>query len=105
MSIRRRTLAIAVLTLAVVGGGLAYTVARIHTWHEQGWIGLYYYPEMKMPAKKGRPAQVIGGGEVVLMYGGTPADGRILPDDRVVAVNGIPISDLQGLHRLEAQIP
>ena len=105
MSSRRRTLAIAVLTLAIVGGGFAYTAARIHAWHEQGWTGLYYYPEMKMPAKKGRPAQTISGGQVVMVYGSTPADGRILPTDRVEAVNGIPISDLQALQRLDKQIP
>ena len=105
MSSRRRTLAIAVLTLAIVGGGFASTAARIHAWHEQGWTGLYYYPEMKMPAKKGRPAQTISGGQVVMVYGSTPADGRILPTDRVEAVNGIPISDLQALQRLDKQIP
>lgn len=105
MSARRRNLAIAVLTLAIVGGGFAYTVARIHAWHDQGWTGLYYFPDIPFPAKKGKPAQSIGGGEVVMVYGGTPADGRILPTDRVAAVNGIPITDLQALHRLEEQTP
>lgn len=105
MSARRRNLAIAVLTLAIVGGGFAYTAARIHAWHEQGWTGLYYFPDIPMPAKKGRPARSIAGGEVVMVYGGTPADGRILPSDRVAAVNGIPITDLQALHRLDEQTP
>ncbi|MFL6248792.1 MAG: SpoIIE family protein phosphatase [Thermoanaerobaculia bacterium] len=105
MSARRRTLAIAVLTLAIVGGGFAYTAARIRAWHQQGWTGLYYFPDIPMPAKKGKPARSIGGGEVVMVYGGTPADGRILPTDRVTAVNGIPIADLQALRRLEDQTP
>lgn len=104
MSARRRTLAIAVLTLAFVGGGFAYTVARIHAWHEQGWTGLYYFPEVQMK-KKGRPSQPIFGGEVVMVYGGTPADGPILPTDRVTAMSGVPIADLQALRRLEERIP
>lgn len=105
MSARRRTLAIAVLTLAVVGGGFAYAAVRIQLWHEQGWTGLYYFPDIPIPSKKGKPQASLGGGEVVMVYGGTPADGRILPTDRVESVNGIPISDIRALRLFELQVP
>jgi serine phosphatase RsbU (regulator of sigma subunit) len=105
MSAHRRTLAIAVLTLAFVGGGFAYTVLRIHAWHEQGWTGLYYFPEIKASQKKGGPAKSIFSGDVIMVYGGTPADGTILPTDHVTGVNGIPIANLQALRRLEERIP
>jgi hypothetical protein len=102
MSSRGRTFAIHIVTLAIVLGAFGYTIARIRTWHEQGWAGLYYFPDM--PKQKTGHARPSMAGEVVLVYGGTPADGRILSSDRVTAVNGIPIADLAGLRRLESRL-
>jgi hypothetical protein len=105
MSTRRRTLAIYVLTLAIFGGGLAYTVVRIQDWHTRGWTGLSYFPDVPTPKTKINARQfVTAGGELMMIYDGTPAKGRIRSSDRVVAVNGIPIGDLQALRRLEKQL-
>lgn len=104
MSLRRRNLAITVLTLLVMSGAAAYTVARILAWHEQGWTGLYYFPDIPLTAKQGEKPRSIGGGEVVMVYGGTPADRRILPTDRIVSVNGHSIDDIQKLRAVEDRI-
>jgi Stage II sporulation protein E (SpoIIE) len=100
-SSRRRTLAIFILTLAVAGGAIAYTFVRINEWHEQGWAGLYYFPEL--PGEKNTDLQIFSG-EVMMIYGGTPADGVIRPTDRVLAVNGIPTRDLARLRELEERL-
>jgi hypothetical protein len=105
MSTRRRTFAIYLLTLALVGGGFGYTVLRIHEWHTRGWTGASYFPDVPTPKKKRAPSQFGAvSGELVMIYGGTPAEGRFQPNDRVVAVNGIRISNLRELRRLETQL-
>src|SRR5688572_12996401 len=106
MSPRSRTLAIYLLTLAIFGGGLAYTVVRIQDWHTRGWTGLNYFPDVSSTKKQKTTAQQFGAvsGELVMIYGGTPAEGRILPTDRIVAVNGVPIGNLPELRRLESEL-
>jgi hypothetical protein len=103
MSARRRTFAISAITLVLVGGGFGYTVARIYDWHQRGWTGVYYFPVVPLRHRNPGPVQAFGG-EVVLVPGGTPADGRILPDDRIEAVNGIPVTRLDELRALEPQL-
>jgi serine phosphatase RsbU (regulator of sigma subunit) len=106
MSSRSRTLAIYLLTLAIFGSGFGYTVLRIHDWHTRGWTGLSYFPDV--PTKKNQKAtpQQFGAvsGELVMIYGGTPADGKILPTDRIVAVDGVPINNLPELRRLDSEL-
>ncbi len=104
MSPRRRALAIYALTFAIFGGGLAYTVARIHHWHTLGWTGLSYLPTVPAPKKKISTPVATVSGELIMVYDGTSADGPIRPSDRIVAVNGVPIGDMARLKRLEAQL-
>jgi hypothetical protein len=105
MSSRRRTLAIYLLTLAIFGSGLGYTIVRIHDWHTRGWTGLSYLPEVPPPKTKVDARQLAtASGELLMVYDGTPAKGRIRSSDHVVAVNGIPIGNLQALRRLETQL-
>lgn len=105
MSARRRALVISIITLAIVGGGFGYTISRIYVWHQQGWTGLFYFPDLSVaPATKTRPAPLASSGEVITVYGGTAADGRILPGDRIVSVNGVPIGNLAGVRALEPKL-
>jgi hypothetical protein len=103
MSTRRRTVAIYVLTLAIVGAAIGYTVGRIKMWHEQGWTGAFFYPEVmsRGPNDDAGPPS----GHVVMVYGGSPADGRLEAFDRVVAINGIPIRDAARLRALDDRLP
>ncbi|HYC62090.1 MAG TPA: SpoIIE family protein phosphatase [Thermoanaerobaculia bacterium] len=99
-SSRGRALIVYVLTLALVGAAVAYTMMRIAAWHEQGWTGVFYFPEI--PGQKGE--QEVLSGEVIMIYGGTPADGRILPADRIVGVNGIPVRNLAAVRAIEEKL-
>jgi hypothetical protein len=104
MSPRRRTFAVLILTLAFVLVAFGYTLARIRAWHQQGWAGFYYFPEVTAKGNKSAEAKTLLKGEVVMVYGGTPADGTILSTDRVLAVDGIPIDNLAELRRLEPRL-
>lgn len=89
-------------SLAIIIAALGYTTGRIIRWHEQGWAGVYYFPDV--PAQKRTQHLQTMAGEVILVYGGTSADGRILPNDRIVAVDGIPIRNLAALQKLEKRV-
>jgi serine phosphatase RsbU (regulator of sigma subunit) len=106
MSPRSRTLAIYLLTLAIFGGGFGYTIVRIREWHTRGWTGASYLPEIPRTKKKiTRPNPFASNsGELVMVHSGSPADGFILPNDQVVAVNFIPIGNQTALRKLDKQI-
>lgn len=108
MTDRNRFLFIFVLTLAVVGAGFGYTIGRIHKWHQRGWVGVYYYPELpqrkdKKPTKREERLQAKPG-EVIITFGGTSADGKILYADRILSVNGIPIKNVAQLRALDETV-
>jgi serine phosphatase RsbU (regulator of sigma subunit) len=100
MSTRRRTIAIYAITLAIVGAAVGYTVGRIQKWHTIGWAGVYFYPEL--PQKKN--AVWASSGQVVMIYGGSPADGALKSHDRILAVNGVPLHDLARLRALNDRL-
>src|SRR6187549_1970327 len=95
---RRRTIAIYAITLAIVGAAVGYTVGRIQKWHTMGWAGVYFYPEL--PQKK----VLATSGQVVMIYGGSPADGTLRSHDRILAVNGVPLHDLGRLRALNDRL-
>ena len=101
MSARKRFILIFAITAAVAGGGLAYMVGRIHEWHTRGWTGAAYAPDF--PRKASKRASSFSGtpGDVLMVHGGSAADGRLRAHDRVVSVNGIPIRDLKRLRALD----
>jgi serine phosphatase RsbU (regulator of sigma subunit) len=101
MSVRRRNAVLFALTLGIVGAGFGYTIGRIIKWHQLGWSGMYYYPPM--PVSPAQPF-AMRAGEVLMTYGGSPADGKVLPHDRVVAVNGIPIQEGARLRALSERL-
>ncbi|HYO78601.1 MAG TPA: hypothetical protein VE010_19230, partial [Thermoanaerobaculia bacterium] len=103
MSARKRFLLIFVITLAVAGAGFGYLFGRMHRWHDRGWTGASFYPEM--PSWQRTPTFGAKPGDVLMVYGGSPADGRLLPYDRVTHVNGIPIRDAKRLRALDRSLP
>ncbi|HEX6160524.1 MAG TPA: hypothetical protein VF111_10190, partial [Thermoanaerobaculia bacterium] len=106
MSARNRLLVVLVLTLAAVGAALGFAIGRVHHWHEHGWTGVFYSPELPDQPK---PAKGAGGwqnrpGEVVMTYRGSPADGKILSFDEIVSINGIPRTDAKQLAALRERL-
>lgn len=106
MSARNRLLVVLVLTLAAVGAALGFAIGRVHHWHEHGWTGVFYSPELPDQPK---PAKGAGGwqnrpGEVVMTYRGSPADGKILSFDEIVSINGIPRTDAKQLAALRERV-
>lgn len=105
MSPRKRLLIVLVLTLAAVGAALGFAIGRIHHWHQKGWTGLFYTPDLGNQPKN----QTFGGwqnrpGEVMMTYSGSPAEGRVLSFDEVISINGIPRSDARRLTALREQL-
>ncbi|HYK03664.1 MAG TPA: SpoIIE family protein phosphatase [Thermoanaerobaculia bacterium] len=110
MSARNRFVLIFVITLAVAGAGFGYLAGRIVKWHSRGWTGVNFYPEMpQTPSKRGsrQASQSFGAeaGEILMVYGGSPADGRLRAYDRIVSVNGIRIQELKRLRELGERLP
>ncbi|MDQ3282289.1 MAG: SpoIIE family protein phosphatase [Acidobacteriota bacterium] len=102
MSDRRRLVLIYAITIAVIGAALAYTAVRVHAWHVRGWTGLFYYPNLKTNGPSGFTAAP---GEVLMTYSGTPAERVMKARDRIVSVNGVPISEMGALRALDARTP
>src|SRR5688500_2379349 len=106
MSPRARASLLLVLTLAVSSAGFGYMFGRMHKWHERGWAGVYFYPDLPQHKKKG--PELSGGfvpGQVMMLYAGTPADRVLRQGDRIVSVNGIPVRDKPRLKALDESLP
>ena len=98
MSARRRFLVIFIVTMAVVGAGFGYVIARIHHWHELGWTGVFFAPDV--PNAR-RTRMEIPPGSLIVTYSNTPADGLFEPSDVVESLDGIPIRDTPRLRQLD----
>lgn len=101
MSPRLRFLLILSGTILALGAALAYMVSRAAEWHERGWLGMTYMsgPDAKVQGKM----MGLEEGQIFMTQAGSPADGRLLYGDRVVSLNGIPLSDTARLAALDAQ--
>ena len=109
MSARKRFVLIFVITLAVAGAGFGYLAGRMVKWHGRGWTGVNFYPEMpQTPRRNSREAVTPFGaqtGDVIMLYGGSPADEVLRPYDRIISVNGIPVREHKRLHALGERLP
>ncbi|HEX8618134.1 MAG TPA: SpoIIE family protein phosphatase [Thermoanaerobaculia bacterium] len=107
MSAQRRFLLIFAITLAVAGAGYGYLFGRIHKWHERGWTGAFFQPDLGHPQPRAarNAGYTTAPGDLLMVHGGSPADRVLEPRDRVVSVNGVPISDMQRLRALDAKLP
>ncbi len=101
LSPRSRFLAILVLTILVITGAIGYMGRRARHWHEQGWSGVYYLTGETTKAQT--TMMGIERYEVMLTVAGSPADGKLLYRDEVLALNGIPRDDIKRLTELDAR--
>lgn len=101
MSPRSRFLLLVCGTILTVGAAVAYMASRALVWNERGWLGVSY---MSGPEARTQ-AQILGmeDGQVFMTFGGSPADGRLLYRDRVLSLNGIPLSDTARIAALDAR--
>ncbi|HYO79181.1 MAG TPA: PDZ domain-containing protein, partial [Thermoanaerobaculia bacterium] len=104
MTPRTRITVITLLTLTVIGAGFGYTIGRIHKWHQRGWAGMTFYPDLPGPQRGPQRMQAAPGG-LMMIYAGSPADEHLRPGDRIVAVNGIPIGEIVRLRNLDEKTP
>lgn len=89
-----------IATLVTLGAWRLAAASRM------GWAGLTYLPT---PTKKGAPARSMplgmNPGSVMMVYPGAPADrAGVRRGDEIVALNGIPATDLKRLTALSASI-
>jgi serine phosphatase RsbU (regulator of sigma subunit) len=106
MSPRARASLLLILTLGVSSAGFGYLFGRMHKWHERGWAGVYFYPDVPQPKAKAPDfAGSFVAGQVIMLYAGSPADRVLRQGDRIVSVNGIPVSDKPALKALDESLP
>jgi serine phosphatase RsbU (regulator of sigma subunit) len=106
MSPRQRLLLVVSVTFVVLVSAASFTVSRMVQWHAQGWIGASYSPVFPGQKMKKLPKTTYGTqpGEVLMTFSRSPADGKLLAQDTVIAINGIPIEDVQRLRALDASL-
>jgi len=102
MSSRSRFLVIFVLTVFVISAAVGYMIGRARHWHARGWTGVMYLAgEMSKPQATAMGLDLY---QVVLTTSGSPADGKLLYRDEILALNGIARNDLVRLAELDAQM-
>ena len=106
MSPRARASLLLILTLGVSSAGFGYMFGRMHKWHERGWAGVYFYPDVPQPKTSRRTfGDAFVPGQVMMLYAGSPADRVLRQGDRIISVNGIPVRDKPRLKALDQSIP
>jgi hypothetical protein len=102
MASRTRFLLLLVLSVVVVFTALGYIAARARAWHERGWTGVSYLfgPGSDQQSKIMGLRQY----QVLLTTSNSPADGKLLYRDEILAIDGIPRDDLKRLKVLESQM-
>lgn len=106
MSSRKRLIVVIGVTAIVLATATTFTLSRIVRWHRLGWVGAVYSPVFP-GAKASSPANNPYGadpGEILITYAHSPADGRLHARDVVIAINGVPIADIQRLRDLDATL-
>lgn len=101
MSPRVRFVLILVGTIAAVGAAVAYMGARAYTWHQRGYLGVFFLNGVQTKAQA--MVFAVKDGEVMVTMCGTPADGRLQFRDEVLSINGIPRKDIARLRALDEQ--
>ena len=102
MSAQRRRLAGLAITVILIVASATYAAWRLTVVAEEGWAGLAYMPDVQ--TRSGKPRTPMGPyrpGMVFMVYPGSEAEkAGIERLSRVLAVNGIPIRDVQKITRL-----
>jgi serine phosphatase RsbU (regulator of sigma subunit) len=102
MSRKTLILVVALLEFLILGGLVA---SRVAEWRHIGWTGFAYHPQRDF---EGLPPDLPGFGEagqVFVVTPGSPADrAGMTPDDRITAVEGVPITDIERLRDLSDRL-
>jgi len=93
---------VAVLELAIIGSLVAWRVAD---WHAVGWSGFAYHPDREAKEYTQYLPGLGTSGQVFMVTPGSPADrAGFAAEDRVAAVNGVPITDTEGLAKIDDEL-
>lgn len=100
---RKTAIVIVTLLEVIVIGSLV--ASRVITWNTAGWTGFTFHPQRDVGEQLPEMPFFGSAGEVFFVAPNSPA-GRagVSSEDRVVAVNGIPINEKDELHRLSGQL-
>ncbi|HEX7832597.1 MAG TPA: PDZ domain-containing protein, partial [Thermoanaerobaculia bacterium] len=106
MSPRKRLIVVIGVAAIVLAAAAGFTAVRMLRWHRLGWVGAVYSPIFPGTKVSKPPKNVYGAlpGEIIMTYAGSPADGKLIADDVVVSINGIPIEDVKALRALDASL-
>ncbi len=102
MSPRKRFAIILGLTVFAIAGSIVYMAARARHWHERGWVGTSFLAGFN--AKQQARMMQMKEGQVILVFAGSPADGRLRYGDEILTVDGIPRDDTTRLRVLDARL-
>jgi Stage II sporulation protein E (SpoIIE) len=99
---RQRFALILGLTIFAVAAAIGYMVLRAQTWHERGWAGVNFIAGYSSEQQ----AKMMGldEGSVMMTMAGSPADGKLRYADQILAIDGIPLSDVKRLRALDSRI-
>jgi hypothetical protein len=104
MSTRTRFLVILIVTAAAVSAMTVYTILRLRYWDERGSAGLSYI-QVTPSAKKQPVFFGLKPGDVVVTYpGGAAESSGVKARDHLLAIGGLPITDLEALAKLDARV-
>ena len=100
---RKTRVAIAVVaTIAAFGGMIAYSALRVRHWDGIGMAGMTYWPPTE---KTPSPIRTIKPGAIFLLYpGGSAERAGLRPNDMLVSIGGVPITDEKGIQALERRV-
>jgi membrane-associated protease RseP (regulator of RpoE activity) len=99
MSPARRIAIGLTLTALLLAAGAAWTISVMRTWDARGWTGVLF-----IRSGTHRPA-ALGPGRVLMTFPNSPAmRAGIRGGDRILAINRIPLTDLDRLQALDARI-
>src|ERR1700682_1961167 len=94
----------AVAALIVLLLAFAYVSWRLRVIGREGWAGISYFPVVKAKHTP-QPALGLTPGSVYVLYPGSPAEkSGILRGDRLLAINGVPLDDPDGLPKLAKRL-
>ena len=102
MTPRKRFALILGLTILAVSAAIGYMVFRGQTWHRRGWAGVSFIAGFNAAQQ----AKVMGlkEGAVMMTVAGAPADSQLLYGDQILAIDGIPLKEVQRLRELDARV-
>jgi hypothetical protein len=103
MSVTQRRVAGAAAALLVLIVTTAYIVWRLRVIGRAGWTGVSYFAVVKVKGSE-QPVGFSPGAVYVLYPGGPAESAGVQRGDRVLAINGIPLDDQEGISALAKRV-